>query len=397
MIKFKLFHDRIGIFEIVLFLIVQLLIIAIILNISTDIQAHLGFVRDYIQGKNQELPSNFLYYFIIYLFSFISTKTIFLLPICAIILALSIFLKYYICKRFFLTSGILNPSAQSIKVVSIASAMLIFAFSVPIGYILKPYFYLGYFPPNVWHNSTTIFTMPFVLLLFILSIYQLQNFKREYILWMVILIFLNAIAKPSFLFVFIPTFSLFALLFYGLSKKFWLSMIPIFLSILLIFVQYYFIYHIEGVHHSENTEVGVAIRPFYFFREQILMTLNPALQMVIFLTGSVIFPAVYIVRNFDVFKKSIWIQFAVACMAFGLMIAYLIIETGERTTHGNFLWQAIMANFILFFVCLYELIKQLDKTQFNFRKYRPEIFAFSLHFIMGILYFVHMFFRLTYH
>lgn len=398
MIKSSFFHDRIGLFEVLLLVLIQSIIVSIILNISTDIQAHLGFVRDYIEGENHELPSNFLYYLILYLFSFISPKTIFLLPFSAVILALSIFFKYYICKRFILQSIIKNQTTQSVKIVSLACAMLIFAFSVPIGLMFKPIFYLGYFPPNVWHNSTTIFTMPFALLLFIMAIQHLRNFKWEYLAWMTFLALLNAIAKPSYLFVFIPVFAIFSLYSFGLSKKFWMSLIPILISMILIAIQYYTIYQTDGIHQSDlPQDDGVAIRPFYFYKEKILLTLHPALQFIIFVTGSLIFPFVYIFKNLSVFKKSLWLQFATISSVLGIIIASLIIETGERTTHGNFLWQAIMANFILFFVCLFELIKQLEKNQFNFKKYKLEIICFSIHFVMGIFYFAKMFLSLSYH
>jgi len=47
------------------------------------------------------------------------------------------------------------------------SFTLLFVFSLPsVQVFTNKFYYLGQFTPNVWHNSTTIFLMPFALLLF---------------------------------------------------------------------------------------------------------------------------------------------------------------------------------------------------------------------------------------
>ncbi len=75
--------------------------------------------------------------------------------------------------------------------------------------------YLGKTVSNVWHNSTIIFLFPFALILFweeYKIIYKKGYCNKGKILLVFILVVLNALIKPSFLFVFIPA-SLFLILF----------------------------------------------------------------------------------------------------------------------------------------------------------------------------------------
>lgn len=397
MFRPKLFHSKVGIFELMLFVLIQLILVAIILNIGTDIQAHLGFVRDYIEGKVAQLPSNFLFYAIIFAFSFISTKTIFLLPLTAVILTASIFLKYYIVKQYLIKQSVANHNLKTFKRFSIIAAMLIFTFSLPVGIFLAPNFYLGYFPPNVWHNSTTIFTMPFALLLFIVSIRQLENFKSQRNFWILVLILINAFSKPSYLFVFLPVYIAFNVYYSGFSKKMFINMWPILVCGLAIIFQYYQIYHSSEFYQSKSMGDGVALYPLYFYREHLIMGVHPVIQMIIFFLGSFIFPIVYILRNPKSLYQSKTLQFAFWSLLPALLIFYLFIETGSRTTHANFIWQVVMCNFILFFACLAELMKLMEKNDFQYKKFLPEISAFSLHFVMGFLYFAKMIYTLSYH
>ena len=384
------FDRRAGLFDVALFVFVQLIFILIILNVSTDIQAHLAFVRDFINGEKSSLPGNFLLYLILYLFSFISDKTFFMLPLLSFILTCSVLAKYYISKQIMLSE--LRVSYHP-KQISLTAAALIFLFSVPIGLLsISQTFYLGYFPPNVWHNSTTIFVMPFALLLFYFATLQIKNYKNGR-MWLILsLTIINAFAKPSYLFVFFIVYPIFSLLKYKLTKTFFHSLIPIFAGTVVVLGEYLVIYQLNG-----TTGDGVAINPLFFYVNHLISDSHEILQLLIFLLGSFIFPIVMLMKNPGILHKNVSLQFALWSSIIGLIIFYLFTETGSRLTHGNFQWQVVISNYILFFVLTLNLLKLVSENNFNIKKFLPETAAFSLHFLSGAVYLIYMLLSKSYH
>ena len=122
---------------------------------------------------------------------------------------------------------------------------LIFVFSIPVGLFLSKSYYLGYFPANVWHNSTTMFVMPFAITLFLLSIQQLQHYSSKRFWWILVFILLNAFAKPSYLFIYFIVFPLFALYKYKLTPIFFKQIAPIFVGVIFVLIEYLLIYQLN--------------------------------------------------------------------------------------------------------------------------------------------------------
>lgn len=58
----------------------------------------------------------------------------------------------------------------------------------------------------------------------------------------------------------------------------------------------------------------------------------------------------FIALYYQKLKSSIYFQCSILAFAIAFLIAILIHETGVRMYHGNFFWQLIIANYILFLV-----------------------------------------------
>ncbi len=110
------------------------------------------------------------------------------------VLSLITLYKYQIVKKIIVSE--LNTSDY--KIASIISAVLLFVFALPSVLIFNNLYYLGSFSPNIWHNSTTIFVIPFVILLYRESCQQLLPFNSKRLWIIVLLILINVCIKPSF-------------------------------------------------------------------------------------------------------------------------------------------------------------------------------------------------------
>ena len=99
------------------------------------------------------------------------------------ILFLSVFVAFKGIVSFF----ILNKEVKNKK---LAAALCIFlTFITPIVTVFNfPRIYLGQISPNVWHNPTIIFSMPFNILLFYFSIKSLTSFKQKDFIFVSLLI-----------------------------------------------------------------------------------------------------------------------------------------------------------------------------------------------------------------
>src|SRR5690606_6565554 len=119
---------------------------------------------------------------------------------------------------------------------------------------------IGQFSPNLWHNSTIIFLMPFALLIFKDSLHYLEgNFSKGTILRMIVLLPISMLAKPSFFFVFGPAFGIMSLKNFGLKKRFWVAITPIISGAGLLIFQILQIYFFYPYHQ----DAGFRIDPFY--------------------------------------------------------------------------------------------------------------------------------------
>lgn len=341
---------------------------------------------DYFKGT-------FILYLLANLFSFFSTNIYHVIATICFLLAGSTLL------RFFLAQKTLNNIIRSDKDenksywLSVTWALsLVFVFAIPVPMFFKNgLIYTGTFTPNVWHNSTVIFMMPFAFLLFTESCKQLAeySFKRNYIL--TVLIFLNVFIKPSFFFVFVCIYPLMLLSKYRLGKKFWISLIPLILGVIFLAIDYLTIYMAEAgkiIPEEERSSIGICF--MCLFRMN-----NSYLDLLFSIMFSFLFPIVYTILNFKKIKNNSSYWYIIWMLLLAILISLVFVENGPRYLHGNFYWQVIPCAWLYFYMTVKCITKDI-KTEGFLLKNKILLSIYSIHVIIGIYYVIRFITQHTY-
>jgi len=382
----KFFDKNFGFFELIVIILLISIYNFVTYVISTDIAIHAQFIKSYADG-HIPFQVNFLYYFTVYSISFFSSDLTIILFVSIYVLALITFYKYYIVKKIILSEIEIFNQSQFIT-SSLAAFLLVFCFSLPSILILDNIYYLSNFPANIWHNSTVIFVMPFVVLLFWNSIKQISDYKYSRTFIIVFLIAINIVIKPSFIFVYIIAYPLLIFLKYKFTRSFWINLIPVIVAIVFVIIQFYFIF-ISSTNNTNESSVKIDL-----FNVLYHWTRSTHWYQILFITlstilSSYLFPIVLLIRNKNLLKQDM-VLFAVLCSTISILIFYVLSETGSREFDGNFIWQTFICSFLMFFVCVIQLLKLIFTTETRFKAYKIEIIIFLLHFISGIYYFYRM-------
>ncbi|AWI25077.1 hypothetical protein [Flavobacterium pallidum] len=388
----KFFSKNHGVFELILVVLLISIFNHLTYVVATDIQLHAQFIKSYTDGQ-MPFQVNFLYYFTVYALSFYSKDLILLLFVSIYVLAAISYLKYYVAKKI-IHSEIGTIAKKPIIVSSLAAFLLLVCFSLPSILYLDNIYYLANFPANIWHNSTIIFAMPFVILLFWNSLQQISDYKPTRTLVIILLIAVNIVIKPSFIFVYVVAYPLLNFLKYKFSRQFWINIIPVFVAFFFVILQYYYVFiSAETVAKQSSVKID-------FFNVLAHWTGSTHWYQILLIVVSTIissylFPIVFLAKNRRLLKQDM-VFFAVLCTVVGLLIFYALSETGEREFDGNFIWQTFMCSFLLFFVCIIQLLKSIFTNPLGWRAHKIEIVAFLLHLISGIYYFYRLTFLDTY-
>jgi hypothetical protein len=358
-------------------------------EIKTDIQLHADKVVEILNGE-AVFPPNFLYYFILAALSYFSTEKQVVYWNSVLLLSISFSFKFLVTRNLlkeFLQTEVpqLISNLKVDKLITLLAFALLFVFSLPnITIFTSKTFYLGQVPPNVWHNSTTIFLFPFALLLFWQSYKQLQHSSTRRLYLIFFLIILNILIKPSFFFVIAVVYPCFLLMKYRFNKIFIVNIIPIVVGGVFILAQYYLIYQLNMGSFQSNAS-GVAVLPLTVWSNFI----NPFLIPLAILT-STLFPLLLIISR-PIKKPKILITYILALFIAGLILFVFVAETGPRKYHGNFSWQNIILNYIFFLVAVMYALKYYFSDVLNGKRkkvYRMMAGVFFLHFASGLLYLV---------
>lgn len=346
----------------------------------SDLHLHYRFVLKYLSGEGG-LPANFLYYYIISLFTFDSTQTISYATI--VVLSLSVVLKF-ITVYWYQYKNI-DYSTNYIYFI-LFSFLLLLITPLYFPQLAIGRYYLGSFTPNVWHNSTTIFFMPFAILLFVLTIRQLSKFEWKRFFLIVLLIIINASIKPSYLFVFVVALP-FTLLF---TKDFRFNSIvkqvlPVIIAIAVISILKFIIYETDSI-YSSNSSIELA--PFKVYRAwhkfndwQLFLQFTTSL-----LTG-VLFPLFVFIKK-GVKANDLTSIFSLVSFFSAIVIFVVFVETGYRWNHGNFFWQIVPSTFILFLVAVKNSYAELVAPIRSLKDINLYRVVFFMHVLFGVIYII---------
>ena len=337
-------------------------------NVATDLQAHVKILTSHLSEGLFPVPP--AYYFLIYILNQVlqdfGKSTV-------VLLSLSMVAKYIASIRI---SNLFKVS--KLLAIFILICVLIFA---PISFNVDSHFSVGKIGSNVWHNSTTLLLMPFALLLFYESFMFLEeaNFSKRKVLVICLLILVNALIKPSFLFAFVPAFFIIVIFFYRNDrKKVMISTTLCFYATLCVVAEYLYIY-IYNL--NINSDGGISLSFIYIWRlysNTILLDIVTGLSLPI---------TVFVLFYKKVISKRIYL-YSVLLFIMALLIYLFVQESGSRATHANFGWQVIICNYILFLVSTCIGLEHVEEKGINNKKSLLFFIIFILHFISGILYLV---------
>lgn len=359
--------------------------------LDDDIKGHANTACKMIT-EGRLFDGTFILYLLTAILSFFSTNVYYLrLAICFLLAFASLLRFFLVQERFYhldLYTADLNKNYRLSLMLGL-SLIFVFALSVP-GFFKHGYMYLGTFTPNVWHNSTTIFLMPFAFLLYTESSKQLTDysFKHNYLL--IALIFLNIFIKPSFFLVFVCVYPLMMLYRYRFAKTFWTSLIPLIFGLIFLLWQYLNIYN-KGVQISAEDKSSVGICFMCVFKMR-----SAYLDLPVSIFFSLLFPIVYTIWNKKTWKKNITQWYIIWMMAFAVIIYLFIVELGPRLIHGNFFWQIVPCAWIYFYITLNNLIKDIKSEGFT-HKNKTLLFLYFIHVIVGVLYLARIFIARKYY
>ncbi|MCE7996138.1 MAG: hypothetical protein HEP71_29430 [Roseivirga sp.] len=350
------------------------------LHVPTDIQVHIQ--RNSYPNPAPGFMTNFLYYWLVWLVSYLVPSQTFLGVFFSALLAFAVMWKYKLSRALIFEKLVLRDKNQTMaRWMIISSIGLVFAFSLPVSLNLADY-YLGQFSPNIWHNSTTIVVMPFVILAFYASYtYLLKPANGSFgllILWTALIY----IIKPSILPVLALVFPLLALSRYPLKRPFWMAALYSLLVILMLITPMLFV---AGGSAGRNEGGGLA---FGLFEVWSLYSDN----YLVSLLATLLFPILCVVLYLKKAKEHLLLSYGWTTWLVAFLMFAFIHETGQFFKAGNFGWQLIMASYLLFLTSVIFFNKQLMKKGMIEKKDKAIMAAFLLHVVSGAVYLVKMMF-----
>ncbi len=102
---------------------------------------------------------------------------------------------------------------------------------------------------------------------------------------------------------------------------------------------------------------------------------------------SLLFPILYTFFNLPYMLKSKLFWYTFLSFVVSVLIFFFISESGPRASHGNFYWQIVICTWFCFFIALLSLLKDFKTTGKTFKNVALAS-VFSVHVIIGIIYFV---------
>jgi hypothetical protein len=210
-----------------------------------------------------------------------------------------------------------------------------------------PSVFWGDISPNVWHNPTGVFAMPFCLLLFHLGWRALQAPGLASMAAAGAAIVLSLLAKPNYVLAFGPCFAIAAFIgwFQGvqagrltLAKAVGQAAAAFGPGLVVLWLQFR-----NAFGDASSNGSGLIVAPFLawgMLSKSILFSI--LLSLAFPLSVAALYPR-RVMRDRQL--AFAWAVSAVAVTQFALLT-----ETGERLGHGNFRWGCVLANQVLFVV-----------------------------------------------
>lgn len=245
--------------------------------------------------------------------------------------------------------------------------------------------YLGVFSPNPYQNATYIATRPFAILLLLqyVKIYKnLDECSIKEFIWLAVYMLLSTLAKPSFVFIFLPVMALLTIVIWAknkfrITKKQLLLVATVIPTVIALGIQYLAVF-------GENSGGGIK---FGFATCWHLWT--PYIKQA-FVKAN-LFPMVYLALHFKELKKDklLSISWLVYLVGFGSFA--LLYEDGYRIYDANFAWGYMHGMFVVFMASIIPMFKRLlTKTkEYKWQDIVSTVFLIP-HLVCGVIFYEYM-------
>ncbi len=360
------------------------------LRVATDVQDHVEYLVR-VRTDAYAWPANPGFHWLTWLLSGFSRDGARLLQAAPYALGLSWGASVYAAIRAARGIGLLGQerATASAKWTAVAAAVAACSlFSPPVRLLLaSPNNYLGLLPPNVYHNSTLIVALPFAIAAFGLGVRQLRGdlrFGHDALLGLMLVA--GALGKPSYAFAFVPAYGVLRLLQsrrLGAGRVLGGLVVALLPVLLLILGQARWIaLHPEVSFHGES-HIAFAFPAGW---NMLLFLPNiTALESTVLGLGSFALPLVaYAVR--PAWLRQPCHQLAVLSTVFGFAQFMLVYEAGSRAGHGNFMWQVMAANHVLYWMVTLEVLRSQPATKSDWVRQVLLLSAVGLSIVSGLLY-----------
>ena len=367
-------RDVIGIFALMVSIFAYIMFV---IKWNSDLPAHAHIAQQMLE-EHRLFSTNFLMYFLINLLTFFTGAKYPMRAVLVLLLATANTAKYTIVREAF-------REWTSSKTAKLASFSMLFVYIIPLMYFLKPLgiflsadnMYMGYYVPNVWHNSTILCMMPFAIACYLLSVKQFKQYTDRRNKYISLFLVLSVLVKPSFFFVYVIAYPIIMLSQYGLSKTFSKSLLPLLAGGICLVYEYVTIYY-SGVNDGSSVVIDIAQ----------LFTLDFWQSRILYLVVSLSLPLLFLCLYGRTIVRDPEFWFVLIMLVCGLGIMWCCRETGPRATHGNFGWQTIAAMWFVYFYMLKTATNSevLLLPQRGGYSQKIMLIIFGLHVIMGFVY-----------
>lgn len=215
--------------------------------------------------------------------------------------------------------------------------------------------YLGNVTPNVWHNSTQMFALPFALAAFVGAVALLRVPTRSRALLCGLLIVMSTLAKPNYALALMPVLSL-ALLWTmrkaGTRPSRQLTVLGLALlpAVILLGVQYILIFGSHGVAKTHLALAPFAVWNVYSASVPVSIGLSVAGPLAVLL----VLPKKW--RNERAMALA-WLVLMASLVQVALFAEQL--QSGAIASGGNFFWGSYSAMFMVFVVSAISLVRAI--------------------------------------
>jgi len=283
------------------------------------------------------------------------------------------------------TSGFAFPGWLKILLVPlllIAAPIIVLAWG-------DDHLYFGYIGINVFHNPTVLVLKPFALAVFLLSscFWRPASEERPVWLWwgLPLLLVLSALAKPSFLIVYLPGLTAFLMLRrlggHAVEWRFFLLAV-VAPSLLVLGWQYWVTYSASQMPGLYQGDSGIVFSPL-----TVLSDWSGWLLPKFFL--SIAFPLGVTAMQWRSARRDPQLLLAWLIFAAGAVQMYCLMESGPRARQGNFVWGGQIGALLLFLAATAHYVKTSQGWRQDCRNPAWLIGAglFVLHVLSGFVFY----------